>query len=249
MNRPHRISLLGAALAILVAGCTTQPAASTDVSPSAIASAVGSAGVTACPADGRMSAGRYSLTAEQTLTIPAEITVTDGWNGCGLIIKEFGAPGGPALIGFWVVENVYRNPCYWNGGLMDPSAGPSPDDLVTALVDQELTDADAPSTGTLGGHPASYVRLTVPDAADVSSCDKVGSGEPEFRFWKGPGEELTGSAVWWLGAADAHGLIGEVWAADVGGNRVVVQAAHFSDADQAEVDEIHAIVESITLLP
>jgi hypothetical protein len=95
----------------------------------------------------------------------------------------------------------------------------------------------------LGGFPANYVRLSVPEGLDVSDCDRVTIAE--FRFFKGPGEELTGSSVWWLGAADAPGLIGEVWATDLDEVRVVVEAAYYSDATQAEVDEIHGIIESI----
>jgi hypothetical protein len=190
-------------------------------------------------------AGKYSITAHQTMTVPATLTIADGWTGCGLLFKEWGEVGGPSIIGFWKVENVYRNPCHWLGALMDPAVGPAAADLTAALVEQELTDATEPSAATLGGHPASYVRLSVPEDVDVSDCD--GPSGPQFRFFKGAGEELTGSAVWWLGALEAPGLIGEVWAVDLGAERVVVNAAYFSDATQAELDEIHGIVESITI--
>lgn len=259
MRRPH-ILLTVLAAAVLVAGCnsgvpSTSAFASASVAASttaaASASVAASPGVAACPEKGPFAAGTYRLSAAQTLTAPAAftttITIASGWAGCGLLSKDWGEGGGPSLIGFWNVENVYANPCHWNGGQMDPAVGPTAADLVTAMVDQELTVADAPTAATLGGHPASYVRLSVPEDLDVSACDRVEIAE--FRFFRGPGEEFTGSSVWWLGAADAPGLIGEVWATDIEGTRVVVQAAYFSDATQAEVDEIHGIVRSITFGP
>jgi hypothetical protein len=232
-----------AAVAILVVACSAE---SPSPSPSASSATSGSpTGQAECNERGPNQPGTYSLTADATLSVPATFTLaTDGWAGCGLIVKEFGPPAGPALIGFWSVENVYTDPCHWMGALMDPAVGPTPADLTAALASQELTDSTEPAEGTLGGLPASQVTITVPDDLDTSDCDVVETAE--FRFWKEPGEELTGSGVWWIGAKDAPGLVGEVWATDIDGVRAVVQAAHFSDADQAEVDEIHGIVDSIT---
>lgn len=234
---------------VVVTGCASSspsvsPAANPTATPTQTANE--SAAMAQCTGRG-IAAGTYRLSATDTETIPATFTVPAGWSGCGLITKEFGPPAGPALIGFWLVENVYADPCHWDGGQMDPAVGPTAADLAAAMVDQAVTEAAAPTATTLGGHPASYVRVVVPDNVDVSDCDAVTIRE--FRFWKGPGEERTGSAVWWLGAADAAGLIGEVWAVDLDGTRVVVQAAYFSDAGTAEVHEIHQIVESISFSP
>jgi hypothetical protein len=246
MTRASRVQRgVVVAAAVLVAACnsaTPSTSGSESASAAASPSVAASAGIAACPETGR-APGTYHVSAEQTLTVPATITITEGWNGCGLLTKDWGPVGGPSLIGFWNVENVYTNPCHWDGALMDPPVGQTAAEFGVALVDQELTEATAPSPATLGGQPATYVRLSVPEDVDVSSCDRVEIAE--FRFFKGPGEERTGSSVWWLGAGDAAGLIGEVWATDLDGVRVVVNAAYFSDAAQAEVDEIHAIIESI----
>jgi len=186
-----------------------------------------------------MSSGSYAFSAIDTQTVPATIIVPSGWTGCGLMTKEFGEPAGPGLIAFWSVANVYVNPCHWRGSLMDPAVGPAVDDLAKALVDQDVTAASAPATDAIGGFTGKYVRLSVPLDADVTACDNVEIAE--FRFLDGPGE-----SVWWLGAADAPGLIGEVWIVDVKGARVVVQAAYYADAAQPEIDEIHRIIRSIS---
>lgn len=104
-------------------------------------------------AAGRTASGTYHLNASDTQTVPAIITITEGWNGCGLLLKEFG-DAGPAIIGFWSVANVYADPCHWDGGLMDPPAGPTADDLAAAMVDQAITQASAPTDDTLGGNAA-----------------------------------------------------------------------------------------------
>ena len=195
-----------------------------------------------------MTVGTFRMTAEQTQTVPAMVTVPDGWSGChqGLLTKEFGPPAGPALIGFWSVDNVYADPCQWDGALMDPSVGPTPADLANAVVAQELTDATVPDDDTLGGLPATHVQLSVPVDLDTSDCleDQATRLGPEFRFWNGPGD-----SVWWIGATDAPGLIADVWAANLGDTRVVVQAAYFSDGAPAEVEEVMRIVRSITFEP
>jgi len=196
-----------------------------------------------------MTAGTYILTADATQTVPAIVTVPDGWSGCdkGLLAKEFGPPAGPALIGFWSVDNVYADPCHWlDGGLTDPAVGPTVADLAAGLGAQTLTDATAPDDDTLGGLPAAHVQLAVPVDLDTTACDvdPVEQNGTEFRFWNGPGD-----SVWWIGAMDAPGLIGDVWATDLDGTRIVVQAAYFSDADQAQVDEVLAIVRSIAFEP
>jgi hypothetical protein len=239
------IPLVALAALLSVSACALEPSSRTSASPSAIG--VESPGVTACTQTSR-SPGTYVADATDTMTVPVTITFTEaGWNGCGLWVKEFGSAG-TALIAFWAVDNVYANPCQWKGALMDPPAGPRATDLVNAMVDQELTDASAPSASSLGGYPAGHVLIEVPTDLDVSACDTAVE-DPEFRFWKGPGEELTGSAVWWVGAEDAPGLIGEVWSMDLDTTRLAFQAAYFSDAAPAEVEEIHAIVDSIALMP
>ena len=187
-------------------------------------------------------AGTYRWSATDTQTIPLTITMTEGWDGCGLSFKELGDPGGLMMIGAWDVVNVYSNPCGWKSSLMDPPVGGSVDDLATAIDQQELTDAQPSEDVAIDGYAGEHVRLEVPVGLDTAACDA--DQIREFRFWDGP----PGSD-WWLGAADAPGLIGEAWIMDVDSRRVVIQAASFQDAGEARRDEIRGIVESIDFLP
>ena len=204
-----------------------------------------SGGVLVCIEGQPYPAGRQLMTEDSTLLgFPLAITMTDGWTGCGLHYKELGDPGGIMMIGTWDVANVYRNPCTWKTSLPTVPVGSTVDDLVTALVDQEITDATKPSDVELDGYRGKYLRLSVP-AGFKSTCDRdVNSTVEEFRFLNGQGD-----AVWWLGAGDATGIVGDVWVLDVGGKRVLIQAASFADAGEARREELKGIIGSIDFMP
>jgi len=196
-----------------------------------------------CFDDGRVhEAGPYRLDEGDTQTIPLTVTMTEGWSGCGLAFKELGPPAGLMMVGFWDGRNVYRNPCHWRDSRPDPGVGPSVADLATALVDQELTVSEPADPVTIDGYDGLHVRLEVPPALDTTGCDAdpATPSTAEFRFMDGPGD-----SVWWLGAVDAPGLIGQLWILDVDGRRVVIQTAAFVDAGEARQDELAGIVSSI----
>ena len=238
---------------LLVAGCSsaggaatdeasTAPSRSTDVVVSSEPTPTATPRIPACPQGLPYNPGTYQWTASDTQTIPLTITMTEGWRGCGLAFKELGEPGGVMMIGAWDVVNVYANPCHWRESLMDPRVGPTIDDLASAMDAQELTEAEPAEDVTIDGYEGKHVHLEVPVDLDTGDCDV--DQTREFRFWDGPG-----GSDWWLGAADAPGLIGEAWIMDVDDRRVVIQAASFVDAGEASRDELHAIVESIDFLP
>jgi len=184
-----------------------------------------------------------TLDREATLLgFPLALTLTDGWNGCGLLYKELGDPGGVMLIGTWDVTNVYADPCHWKTSLPTRAVGPSVDDLVAGLEAQAITESTKPDDVILDGYAGKHLRLSVPLTFDGATCDA--DQIKEFRFFNGPGE-----AVWWLGAADAAGLIGDVWVVQVGAQRAVIQAASFTDAGEANRAELRQIVESIDFMP
>lgn len=192
-----------------------------------------------CPNDSRVPPGRYFLPPEMSETIaPFTIELPEGWDGCGLFFKENPAPGGLMMVGFWSAQNVYGNSCQWRGSLPAAPTGATVDDLIAAVAAQDPGVAGPPDEIAIEGFAGKHIRFEVPSDLNTSGCDVVDVAE--FRFWNGPGD-----SVWWLGAADAPGLIGEVWTLDVDGSRFDIQAASYVDAPNAVRDEIHAIVESI----
>ena len=194
-----------------------------------------------CISDRALRAERYEVPAALgEIPFDVQLTIPElGWRSCGLFYKDLAPPQGLMMVGLWAPVNAYRNPCHWKReGRFNPPIADSVDALVFAMQVQELTEAGKPTEVVIDGFPGKYLRLEVPADLDTSGCD-VG----EFRFWDGPGD-----SVWWVGALDAPGLIGEVWVLDVDGQRVVVQAASYVDAEERYRDEIHAIVESIDFL-
>lgn len=238
---------LAVTLATLV-GCSSGPPSGTPsakvVAPSlfalaSLAPASIAPTIPPCPSGSRVPPGRYFLPPEMSETTAAfTIELPSGWDGCGLFFKENPSPGGLMMVGFWTTRNVYRDSCHWRQSLPDAPLGNTVDDLITAIAAQDPGVAGPPSEVTIDGYNGRYVRFEVAPDLDTTACDRVDIAE--FRFWNGPGE-----SVWWLGAADAPGLIGEVWTVDLDGTRFDIQAASYADAPDPVRDEIHAIVESI----
>jgi hypothetical protein len=222
---------------------STTPSAAFSVEPSVEPTPAATPGVRDCIDGLPYNPGRYRMDARDTQTVPLSVTMTEGWRGCGLAFKELGPPAGLMMVGFWDGRNVYRNPCHWRDSRPDPAVGPTVADLATALVDQELTVAEPADPVTIDGFSGLHVRFKVPVELDTSACDAeegAAEGGAEFRFLDGPGD-----SVWWLGASDAPGLIGQVWILEVRQRRVVLQTAAFVDAGEARQAELAGIVSSI----
>lgn len=74
---------------------------------------------------------------------------------------------------FWIVDNVYSDPCDPNSEL-EPSLGPSVDDLVAALTSLPGYEATTPAEVTVSGFPGVEFELTAPEYGD--EC-------PHHRTW------------------------------------------------------------------
>jgi len=174
-----------------------------------------------------------------TVTIPAP-----GWFGdwgSGILLKNDNPdpPEGSGMIVFAGVEDVYvyADPCAWSTTRPDTPAT-TVDEAVAALAAQGLRDASAPVDITLGGYTGKAITLHVPDDANLADCDEgifamfqesaVSGVDAVSRYAQGPGQ------------------IDEVWILDVDGLMVVIDWAHYAGTPQADVDELRAIVDSIT---
>jgi hypothetical protein len=138
-----------------------------------------------------------------------------------------------------IVGNVYTGGCHWRGTELDPPAGPTVDDLATAL--STLPGASPPVSVTVGGHPGKKVELSTPADLDVATeCDSDGGGSDgifgRFVFDRG-----------YSAAPYTHG-IGQhqtIYILDVDGMRQVIDVMYLpgaSPADRAEQDQIVASI-------
>jgi hypothetical protein len=209
------------ALSALLAACASPAGHATAPPPRSSASSTESAAATStppaapdvarsCPNGIHIPPGTYAVEPLRSqILVPLTITFeTQGWKGCGLSYKELPDPQGPMMVGFWDVQDVYRDSCHWRTTPTDSPTGRSVTDLIGAVAAQSPGEAGSPVDVTIDGFSGQYLRFEVPADVDVTDCSTVEVAE--FRFWTGPGD-----SVWWLGASDAAGLIGEVWAIDV----------------------------------
>ncbi len=169
-----------------------------------------------------------------SVTIPAP-----GWHGDragGTVIKNdtASAPDGAGLIVFAGAGDlfVYGDPCRWLTTKPDAPAT-TVDELVAALTSQASRDASEPVDVTLDGYAGKSVTLHVPADVVFSECDGG-----EFRTLL-------------MGATGARyhqdpGQIDKLWIVDVDGELAVIDAAYYDGTPQAVVDELEAIVHSIT---
>ena len=165
------------------------------------------------------------------------ITVPSGWHAfgatetlAGICTNACEQPDRVALA-FWIVTNVYADPCD-RAGLADPPIGESVDDLVAALVDLPRREATAPRAESIRGYPATYLELT----ADGTLGD---CALPGFRAWTA-GTEFRESPP---GERD------RLWILDVDGTRLMVDIAWPPNASAEDVAELETVIESLRIEP
>jgi hypothetical protein len=177
-------------------------------------------------ASGALEPGRYVSSidpVEVTFTVPA------GWN------REPSAPelGGPIAdeiggLSFWVVSDLFADPCQFEEGTLDPPPGPSIDDLANALVAQPGVEADPPTDVVVDGFAGRYVEYTTPAAADC----------PAFGAWP----TATGAVL--FPSTDAR-----YWILDVNGTRLVMLSYAWDAASEQGRAELQVIIDSVDIAP
>jgi hypothetical protein len=181
---------------------------------------------------GLLDPGTYTLVGEDlngTLTVPA------GWANLGGRGVTKGGDQTFTVVTFWPFptdfEEVYSDPCQWETSVIEPSVGPTVDDLANALAAQLMRGDAVPTAVTIDGYEGTYLEMSVPTDIDLASCD-----QGEFRSWAGRFHQ-------------GPGQVDRVYILDVDGVRHVLIAHHMPDATAADLAEQQAIVDSIDFLP
>ncbi|MDF2733434.1 MAG: hypothetical protein K0S97_57 [Chloroflexota bacterium] len=218
------------------------PATSLTTSPTAVASPAASVGVTEFPGvSDDVAPGTYLWAAGEAT--PADITFTmpAGWmSRYGIAHKDRGGPGEIA-VGNWIIANVYRDPCQWQGSLLNPAVGPAVEDLATALVAQKGRNATAPTDVMLGGFPATRIELSIPADIDMATCD-----EGVMRTWVAPGGDTAlDNGTENLGMHP--GQLNVVYIVDVSGDRLVIDTWHMPDTSATDLAELDGVLASMRI--
>jgi hypothetical protein len=113
--------------------------------------------------------------------------------------------------------------------------GPTVRDLATALSDQPFLTVTRPVEVTVGGIEGLFVKVTVPDDAELSACQ-----EGRVAIYAHIDKPSDGSV------ADSPGLVDRMWILDVDGARHVLRARAWPNAPGQQVRAMTRMVESIT---
>ena len=188
-----------------------------------------------------LGAGRYALDLYLYWGGPVTLRVTfgvpDGWEAWAYGVVETEGRGEPTAgrgLGFWIVDEVYADPCRWNRGSIDPPVGSGVHDLVTALAEQRQRYATTPRDVTLAGYPGEQMQLQVPPTIDFSDCF-----DSEFHSWTA----LPSGGRYHQGPSQFDRL----WILDIDGVRLVIDAAFFPGTSREDRAELVQIVESVRI--
>jgi hypothetical protein len=169
------------------------------------------------------------------ITLPATDWV--GEPGGGFVEKGMNGadpPDGAGMIAFDDAEYyVWGDPCRWSTTRPDTPAT-TVDEFVAAMTAQASRDASEPVDVTVDGFAGKSITVHVPDDANFDECD-----EGVFAMWGTATDDLARYN-------QGPGQIDELYVVDVNGVLVVIDIGHYEETPQAVVDELHAIVESIT---
>jgi hypothetical protein len=209
-----------------VGASTPSPSVSATLAPSPTPLASG-----ALPQSGSVAEGSYTIA--EPFPVRLGLDIGPGWamwsSGVGAtsvaMYKTSPDPPAGLAIGFLIVDNVFADPCDQSAGAMDPPVGPSPMELAEALVSQTGTESTDPVPVEIDGYSGVYLDYR-----------NTGDGE-------------CGNMTRWPGRDALVGERDQVWILDVGGTRLVIDAASFEGTSEADVAEMRTMVESLTISP
>lgn len=219
-------------------GGTTSPSPSPSVSPPPSESLAPSLPAYRWPAP--LAAGTYTTSLVWDPAFQFTFTVPDGWEARDINILK----GDRMSVQFLVVDNIVTDTC--SEELRDPPIGSSAEELATALSELVTVDAAPVPAAFSDGRDATYLEYTVgPD---------LGCDASQFRLLRlrdfscDVGRGCGGVGPQWVGAE--FGNVAEhnrSWIMNVGRSLLLVGAEWTDDASQADLDELQAVIESVSL--
>ena len=192
--------------------------------------------------EGALDAGTH--TVESVFDVDLAFTVPDGWS-----IGDVGAdhfeilkvppdhavpsPAGMG-VGFFLIDNLFIDPCAPDDRTFDPSIGPTVEDLAEGFANASGYRASPAVATTIDG----YRGLRMDLDPVVYMCPLS-----DAHLWATP--------AGWIRNARGDEELSTLWILDVDGMRLVIDAHHFAGTSAADDDraELESIVESIRISP
>jgi hypothetical protein len=175
-------------------------------------------------------------------------TLPAGWaTSDGLVYKHLDQTGEVAFSA-WTVDQVYADPCHWQGSALSPLdlASHSPDAtgaIILAPEDGGLANqafrGPRPrvlTQVTLGGVAALKIELSVPAQLDLATCDRG-----QFRSW------TEWNVVDGANSHNGPGQLDDVYMVDVDRAALVIDASHLPTSSQQDVAELEVVLASMII--
>jgi len=240
MNNPIRLATIGVALLVVVLVVLV-------LRPSSTFGPLASATPTTTPVstpvafelaiDGGGIPGALVLDAPFPLRVefdvPARWSATEVTAGRATLQMERGAAAS-VWVDFFVVDNVYPDPCHIGDGPMSPPVGPTVDEFVAAVTGAPGFEVSGLGDVTLDGRPGKSFGLT--NDVETVACD----GDPWLQQWTHAGGGDDGGVYGTVTAARE-----QFWVVDDDGTRLVILVTESGEPTPAEVDQARGIVNSV----
>jgi hypothetical protein len=170
--------------------------------------------------------------------VEVTVTVPDGWQGvvAGPYLAILERTNEPGSIAFQKFDKVAVDPCDYTKGFLDPSPGPTVDDLAKALADMPGIEATTPVEVSVDGYRGKQLALTAPSSFRDCTLEDATA----LVLW-----ELPAGAV----ATLAQSQTVSVWILDVEGERLVLEISEPASETDEQRAEVEAILESLRLDP
>ena len=219
-------------------GGTTPPTSVPSASPPPSSSSSPSLPAYRWPAP--LEAGTYTTSLVWDPAFQFTFTVPDGWDARDINVVK----GDRMSVQFLVVDNIVTDTC--SEELRDPPIGSSPEELASAMSELVAVDAAAVPATFSDGREATYLEYTVgPDLG----CDASQYRLLRLRdFVCEPLRGCGSTGPQWVGAE--FGNVAEhnrSWIMNVGRSLVLVGAEWTDEASAADLDELQAVLDSVSL--
>ncbi len=194
----------------------------------------------------------YTLSEDE---LPIAVTIpAPGWSAedSSFLVKDGNccAPDGASILGAWAGDPIVpSDPCHWATTMPDTPAT-TLEEIGAALASQATRDASEPVDVTLDGHPGISITLHVPadiayDGGEFTGCDVGDPGPGQNvgpKFCTFALEDPALCHMWYHGPDE----FSELWIVDVDGQFVIVTGNYLPETPAEDVDEVQAILGSMT---
>lgn len=190
---------------------------------------------------GPLDAGRYVV--DEEFAVELTFVLPDGWSKVGagrdhLTIVKDPAGGLSAsspyrmALEFYVVGNLFADPCALEQHMLDPPVGPAVQDLADALANVLAYRASAPQPAVLSGYSGQRMTMDL----DLFACPVT-----QADLWRTP-------SGWARNAQGEQERI-TIWILDVDGVRLVINAVAYAGISAEARAELDEVVDSIRIRP